>query len=146
MKVQRSIEIAVPPEKIWPFLVEPEKILQWCITFKKFEYTGEQRGGAGTTFYVEEKAGGPLMKLNFKVTEWVENERLAFSMTSGTGVRSYEQRWTLEATPSGSAFTFAEQVGLPFGVIGRLIGAVVKRSSEARVKEMLTKLKGLAEA
>ncbi len=30
MKVQRSIEIAAPPEKIWPFLVEPEKILKWC--------------------------------------------------------------------------------------------------------------------
>ncbi len=32
MKVQRSIEIAATPEKIWSFLVEPEKILRWCIT------------------------------------------------------------------------------------------------------------------
>ncbi len=146
MKVQRSIEIAAPPEKIWPFLVEPDNILKWCITFKKFKYTGEQHSGVDTPFYVEEKAGGPLMKLNFKVTDWVENERLAFSMTFGTGVKSYEQRWTLEATSSGSTFTFTEQVGLPFGVIGKLIGAVVKRSSEAHVKEMLTRLKGLAEA
>ena len=146
MKVQKSIEIAAPTEKIWSFLVEPDKILKWCHTFKKFEYTSEQRSGVGTTFYVEEKAGGPLMKLTFKVTEWVENERLAFSMTSGTGVRSYEQRWTMEATPEGCTFTFMEQVGLPFGVIGRLIGAVVKRSSEAHVKEMLARLKGLAQA
>jgi len=41
MRVERSVEIAAPPEKIWPFLVEPEKILEWCITFEKFEYTGE---------------------------------------------------------------------------------------------------------
>ena len=72
MKVQRPIEIAAPPEKIWPFMVEPEKILKWCITFRKFEYTSEQRSGEGTTFYIEEKAGPtPLMKLNFTVTEWV---------------------------------------------------------------------------
>jgi len=146
MKVQRSIEIAAPPEKIWPFLVEPEKILKWCITFKKFEYTSEQRSGVGTPFYIEEKAAGPLMKLNFAVTDWIENERLAFSMTSGTGVKGYEQSWTVEATPSGSRFTFMENVELPFGIIGKLIGPLVQRSSGATVEKMLAKLKSLAEA
>jgi len=146
MRVQRSIEITAPPEKVWPFLVDPDKILQWCITFKKFEYTSEQRSGVGTPFYVEEKAGGPLMKLNFTIKEWVENERLAFGMTSGTGVKGYDQRWTVEAIPAGSRFTFMEQVELPFGVIGKLIGTIVQRSSETHVKEMLAKLKSLAEA
>jgi len=147
MKVQRSIEIAAPPEKIWHFLVEPEKILQWCITFEKFEYTGEQRSGVGTPFYIEEKAGPmPLMKLNFAATEWEENKRLAFSMTSGTGVKGYEQRWTVEAIPSGSRFTFAEEVELPYGIIGKVIGLVGQCSSGATVKKMLAKLKSLAEA
>ncbi len=146
MRVQRSIEIAAPPEKIWSFLVESEKILKWCITFKKFEYTSEQRSGVGTPLYVEEKAGGPLMKLNFAVTEWVENERLAFSMTSGTGVKGYEQRWIVEATPSGSRFTFTENVELPFGIIGKLIGLVARFGSQANVGKMLAKLKSLAEA
>jgi len=35
---------------------------------------------------------------------------------------------------------------MPFGVIGKLMGAVGKSSSEAHVKEMLAKLKSLAEA
>jgi len=144
MRVQRSIEIAAPPGKIWPFLVEPEKILKWCITLQKFEYTGEQRSGVGTPFYFEEKAVG-VMKLNFAVTDWVENERLAFSLTSGKGVKAYEQRWTIEATPPGSRFTFMEQVELPFGIIGKLLGLVGQRSSEAHVGEMLAKLKSLVE-
>jgi uncharacterized protein YndB with AHSA1/START domain len=147
MKVEGSIETAAPPEKIWPFMVEPEKILKWCITFKKFEYTGDQRSGVGTPFYIEEKAGPmPLMKLNFAVTEWVENERLAFKLTSGTGVKAYEQKWMVEATPTGSKFTFMEDVELPFGIIGKLMGAVGRSSSEAHVKEMLVILKSLAEA
>lgn len=122
--MQRSVDIKAAPEKIWPFLVEPEKILGWCLTFRKFEYTGEQRSGIGTPFYVEEKAGSPLMKLNFTVTEWVENEKIAFKMTSGSFVKHYEQRWIIEAAPSGSRFTFMEQVELPYGVIGKLMGAV----------------------
>ena len=146
MKVQKSIEISAPPNKIWPFLIEPEKILKWCITFLKFEYTGEQRSGAGSTFYLEEKAGGPLMKLNFRITEWVENERVAFSMISGNFVKGYVQSWTVEATPSGSRFTFMEEVKLPYGIIGKIMGLFAKRGSEATVGKMLPKLKSLAEA
>lgn len=146
MRVRRSIEITAPPEKIWPFLADPKKILKWCITFKKFEYTSEKHSGVGAAFYVEEKATGPLMKLNFKVREWTENERIAFSMTSGSGVKGYEQSWTIKASPAGSRFTFMEDVELPFWAIGKLIGVVVRRSSAAHVREMLAKLKSLAEA
>jgi uncharacterized protein YndB with AHSA1/START domain len=84
MKVQRSIEIAAPPEKVWPLLVEPEKIMGWFNLLQKFEYTGDKRDGTGTTFYYEEKSSGQLLKLNYVVTEWVENEKLAFSVTSGS--------------------------------------------------------------
>ena len=146
MRVGRSVEIATPPEKIWPFLVEPEKILKWCITLDKFEYKGEQRSGAGANFYFEEKAAGKIMKLNFKVTEWVDNRIIAFKMTSGNMVKDYEQKWAVEPGPSGSTFTFMENVELPYGVIGKIMGLFTKSSSEAHVKEMLVKLKDLAEA
>ena len=146
MKIQRSIEIASPPEKIWPFLVQPEKILKWCIFLQKFEYTGEQHSGVGTPFYSEEKAGGRLMKLNFVVTEWVQNKSVACRMTSGNFLKGYEQRSTIEATPSGSRFTYIEESKLPYGVIGKILGLFARSSSEAHVKEMLAKLKSLAEA
>ena len=146
MKVQSSIDIAAPPQKVWPFLVEPEKILKWCITYQKFEYTGAQRPGVGSTFYLEEKAGGPLMKLNFTVTDWVDNQRLAFKMTSGNFLKGYEQKMTVEAIPSGSRFTFAEDIKLPYGVIGSLIGFIGRSSSQVHLKEMMGKLKSLAEA
>lgn len=146
MKVHESIEISAPPEKIWPFLVEPDRILKWCITFKKFEYTSEQQSGAGTTFYLEEKAGGPFMKLNFIITEWVKNERVAFNMTSGNFVKGYNQNWTVESTPAGSRFTFMEEVKLPYGIIGKIMELLGQRGSETTVGKMLSGLKSLAEA
>jgi uncharacterized protein YndB with AHSA1/START domain len=146
MKVLKSIEIAALPEKIWPFLVEPDKIIKWCITFKKFEYTSEQQSGVGTTFYLEEKAGGPYMKLNFTITEWVKNERVAFIMTSGNFLKGYNQSWTVENTPAGSRFTFMEEVRLPYGIIGKTMEFFGKRGSETTVGKMLSGLKSLAEA
>ena len=96
MKAQGSIVINAPPEKIWPYLVEPEKVLSWSSTYKKFEYVGDQHSGVGTRIYIEEKAGGPLMKINFEAIEWEENKTLVLRMASGTGVKSYKQTYRME--------------------------------------------------
>ena len=146
MRVERSIEIAAPPEKIWPFLVEPEKILKWFTLLRKFEYTGEQKSGVGTTFYYEEKSGPQLMKLHYVVTEWVENEKLAFVMTSGPAKRD-DQIWSIEATPSGSRFTLTEDYEMSWGVIGKLMEKLfVGRIIGKHLEEILANLKSLAEA
>jgi uncharacterized protein YndB with AHSA1/START domain len=146
MKAQKTIEIMVSPEKIWPFLVEPEKVLQWCITYKKFEYTTAARSGVGAPLYIEEQAGGGLTKMQFEITEWVENERLGLQMVSGASYKSYVQHLTLAPISTGSRFTFMEEIVLPYGVIGKLIGLIAERMSVATLDKMLVKLKALAEA
>ena len=146
MRVQKSIEINAPPERIWPFFVEPEKVLQWYSTFRRFEYTSNQRSGVGTPLYIEEQAGGGLTKMQFEVTGWKENEQVALRMVSGASYKSYVQQWSLEPIPSGSRVTFKEKVILPGGIIGKLIGLIAQRMSAATVDKMLAKFKVLAEA
>jgi uncharacterized protein YndB with AHSA1/START domain len=146
MRTQKAIEIHASPEKVWSFCVEPEKVMQWCFTFRRFEYTSNQRSGAGTPLYIEENAGGPLMKMHFIITESIENQKLALRMVSGSGVKAYEQSWSLETIPSGSRFTFWENIELPYGIIGKLLSPFLERVSAASVDKMLVKLKTLAEA
>jgi hypothetical protein len=146
MIVTKAINIHAEANKIWPFFIEPEKVIQWCITFRKFEYTSDQHSGVGTTIYIEEQAGGPLMKMQFQITDCKENEKLALRMTSGNGVKSYEQWWSLDAVPEGSRFTFKEEIELPYGVIGKLLGLILEGMSAATVDKMLVKLKSLAES
>ena len=146
MKIQKTVEITAPPERIWPFFVEPERVLEWCSTFRKFEYTGDQRSGVGTPLYIEEQAVGPVMKMHFEVTEWKENDKLGLRMVSVSSVKSYEQEWSLEPTPSGTRFTFVEEIEFPFGVFGKLLGLIAQRMSAATVDKMQAKLKALAEA
>jgi len=145
MKIQKTVEITAPPERIWPFFVEPERVLEWCSTFRKFEYTGDQRSGVGTPLYIEEQAVGPVMKMHFEVTEWKENDKLGLRMVSVSSVKSYEQEWSLEPTPSGTRFTFVEEIEFPFGVFGKLLGLIAQRMSAATVDKMQAKLKALAE-
>jgi uncharacterized protein YndB with AHSA1/START domain len=146
MRLQKSVEIAAPPEKIWPFLVEPEKIMKWFTLIQKFEYTSEQRSSVGTTFYYDEKSAGRVMKLNYVVTEWVENDRLAFSMTSGPANKD-DQIWSIKSTPSGSIFTLTEDFEMPWGIIGKIMDALfVGRQIGNRLEEMVSNLKRLVEA
>jgi uncharacterized protein YndB with AHSA1/START domain len=146
VKVQRSIDIAAAPEKVWPFLVEPEKILKWFNLLRKFEYTGEKRSGVGTTFYYEEKSSGQLMKMNYKVTEWVVNKKIAFGVTSGS-LKKDDQVWSLEATPKGSRFTMFEDLEMPMGIFGKIIGALFgEKMIGKNIEKIIANLKGLAEA
>jgi len=146
MKLQKSIEIAAAAEKIWPLLVEPEGIKQWCGPAQRIFYTSEQHGGLGTSFYFEERAVGRLMKLHFVVTEWVVNRSVAYKMTSGNLVKGYEQRYTLEPIPTGIRVTCFENVILPFGILGKFIELFRRPVSEAHLEGMLVNLKSLAEA
>jgi hypothetical protein len=146
MRVQRSIEIEASPEEVWVHLSRSEKVLEWYIPLIRFEFTTEEKSGVGAPILFEQ--GSPLgtLQLDCVVTEWVENEVLAFKMTSGSIVKAYEERWTVAPTPSGSRFTFAEQGELPWGIVGKLIQPLAERSSGATVEKMLAKLKSLVEA
>jgi uncharacterized protein YndB with AHSA1/START domain len=145
MKVDKSIQISAAPEKVWPYLVEPEKVVMWFDSFKKCEYRSKKHSGIGTTYYVEEKVPGPLRKINFKVSDWDENKHLTLKMESGKNVNSYEIHWTLKESPSGANFHFVENVGMPFGIVGKILGKLGQGTADKMVEGMLTKLKELSE-
>ena len=145
MKAQGSIVINAPPEKVWPFLVEPEKVLQWSSTYKKFEYVGDQHSGVGTKFHIEEKAGGPLMKIDFETNEWEDNKTLSMRMVSGTGVKSYKQNYLLEKVEQGCKLSFMEEVELPMGFIGKFIGFLGEGMANSTLNKNNKKQKTLAE-
>ncbi len=146
MHVRRSVEIAAPPERVWPLMVEPDSIRQWYPTLRTYEYEDAGRRGIGAHVYAEEKASGVLMKLHFEIVDWIVERAISLHMVTGTGVNGYDQRWTVEPIATGSRFTFDESVELPYGIVGWMIGTVGRRSSEAHVKAMLAELKDLAEA
>jgi len=146
MKLCRSIIIKATGEKIWPFLVDPEKIIKWCTPINIIRPTSQQNSGLRATFYFEEKTGGRMMKLHFIVTEWVLHRSVAFKMTSGNVVKSYEQRYTIETVPSGSRCTCFEDVTLPYGILGRFAGLFRRFTSNGLLDNMLLNLKDAVEA
>ena len=145
MFVSMSVDIETPPEKVWPYLVEPEKCKQWFTALKIFEYTSEEHGGVGSTFYWKEEAAGRVYEINFVTTEWVENEVFGYKQTSGD-FASYDERWVIESTPTGSRFTFNDHIEFKGGLMGKFIGIFAARNARKTGAEVLANLKRLAEA
>ena len=86
------------------------------------------------------------MKFHYKITEWVENKRLAFIMTSGP-LKKDDEAWSIQATPSGSIVTLIMDVEMPWGIIGKIIGVLFAgRMIGKHLEEILANLKSLAEA
>lgn len=146
MKVEKSVKISASPDKIWPYLTEPQKMMMWFETFKKVEFLSEKYSGLGTTYYIEEKVPGPLRKINFEAVNWDENKRLTLRMTSGVGVKSYEISWELKADQSDTIFYFTEDVGMPFGIIGSIMGILGQKTADKMVEGMLLNLKKISES
>ena len=146
MKIKKSIEIATPAHKIWPFLIEPASVMKWCCNVERIVLlTNERNHGLGGKFYLEERAVWRLLKLHFVVTEFEVNRRFAFKMVSGDLVKGYEQKYTLEPHPIGTTLTCFEDVTFPLGIMGKAAGLLRKPISEARVNKMLVNLKSLGE-
>jgi len=145
MRVQGSIEISAAPEKVWPVLTERENILQWAPRCERWEYVSEQRGGVGSMFYMVEKTDGRLFRYLCEVTEWEENKKLAFHQVLGD-VKRLDVAFTIEATETGSRFTLVYDVGLPYWIIGKIMGLFMCKQMKKEAEGDLANIKRLAEA
>ena len=103
-----------------------------------------QRAGRGRGVWPEE-ASGRQYRIWFTTTEWDPSHALGCRMTKGDFFRSYDERWVIEATPTGSRFTFNDHIEFPYGPIGRVIGWFAARNARITGAEILAKLKRLAE-
>ena len=145
MYVTMSVEIDALPERVWEFLVEPEKAKAWFHALEVYEWTSEPTG-VGSTFHWLERSGGRDYSIDFKTTEWEPPNVFGFTMVSGDFFKSYDERWEIEATASGSRFTFNDHIEFPYGPLGSVIGWFAARQAQETGTQALAELKRLAEA
>ena len=145
MKVSMSVDIDAPPERVWPYLVEPDKTMSWYTMLEKFEYTSDEPG-PDSTFYWEEDVRGKIYWNHFRTTEWVENRVFAYEMTSSSFFKAYTERWQIEPTATGCTFSFNDDMVFPYGLWGKVMGFFGERMAKKSSQQILQNLKRLAEA
>ena len=82
-RLQVSRRINRPPEAVWPYLYEPDKLKQWVTWLKDVQRTpGEPVIGAKSVWTMEDaNNGGQLMKIESTVTEVEPHRRLRVALS-----------------------------------------------------------------
>ncbi|MCK4387238.1 MAG: SRPBCC family protein, partial [Dehalococcoidia bacterium] len=143
MKVEKSIEIAAPPEKIWSLVSERENLLRWHPRAQRFDFIGEQRSGVGATFYMEGKSDGGPTRSVCEITEWQENKKFAFHEILGM-TKKFDAAFTIEATETGSRLTMLWDTVLPYWIIGKIMLLFFRKQWAKMTDQMLTNIERLA--
>jgi uncharacterized membrane protein len=142
-KIEKSIDIEAPPEKIWP-MVYWDKIPQWMDIIPKAEFTSKHKDGLGATAHVNGEAGGIKSEWVAETTEWSENKKFAWRTISGTftGFGSM----TLTPTKTGTKATIIMDYDLPYSFLGKIVDKLrVSKDMDKGFARAVEKLKEIAE-
>lgn len=109
--IRVSIEVSRPVDEVWKEVSNLRRHSEWMADAESIEFVGEQTSGPGTRMHVATRVGPLRTNDVIVVTEWVEGRTIGVShegLVSGTGA------FHLEEVPSGTRFTWAEDLTFPW--------------------------------
>jgi len=146
-RLGKSIEIKVPPEKVWEMLAL-DRLPEWeedtQKNAKSVEYTSEvhtpkDKYRVGATAHMTLNKGD----LDLEITESLENEKMAYRL-EGTydGLITY----SLEPVEKGTKLTYAADYEMPWGILGKFLDKLfIHRMEEKKLERSLENLKSILE-
>jgi uncharacterized protein YndB with AHSA1/START domain len=145
-RVERSVEIAAPPEKVFAIAGDLRRVPEWSPWLAtdpatRFTFEGPEQGAGQVMRWA---SNNPLVGSGSeRVTEFVVNERLVTEADYGEFGRAAS---TVSLAPSGEGtrLTRSFSSALP-GVVDRWAGLMIDGSVGAEYEKGLANLKALAE-
>ena len=146
MKVEREIEIAAPPERVYEVVMDPRRLGDWVTIHAELKDapSGELREGSELSQSL--KLAGRKFTVRWRV---VEDDCPTRVVWEGSGPVGSKAKVVYELAPDGDGgtrFTYANEYFLPGGALGRLGGRAVAPASRRESEKSLAKLKRLLES
>ena len=142
-RIEKSIIINAPPEKIW-YLIDWKRVPEWYESIKKVDWTSKGKMEVGATVHVLSEIAGVKGEWDAEITEFMDNQSVSWRTTSGNPTIIYHA--TLNPAKTGSTVTTIFDYELPYSVLGKLIDKLrVHKALEKEAEAALLKMKGVAE-
>jgi uncharacterized protein YndB with AHSA1/START domain len=146
-KLEREIDIAAPPERVYEVLLDPDCLGEWVTIQEELEEAPEGRDlKPGDKLRQRMKVAGQRFKLSWTV---VEAERPSRVVWEGEGPMGSKAKAVYELAANGDGgtrFSYMNQYDLPGGFAGKLAGRAVVKASGGEADRSLERLKELVEA
>jgi carbon monoxide dehydrogenase subunit G len=145
--VTASIDIAVPPQRVWDVIMDPEHFNDWVTIHRKLHHVDD--GALRPGFRVEQTLA--LHHANFKV-KWslAELDAPHRAVWEGKGPAGSHARIVDKLTPldggEKTRFDYVNEYSQPGGFLGRMAGRVlVAHTAEREANRSLERLKAFLE-
>jgi carbon monoxide dehydrogenase subunit G len=147
VRIETVTEIACTPERLWPFLEEPEKQKLWMKGLLENTRSGE---GPGSTFHMKIKEGGRVAEYDGEVTDRDPPRHLAVRLRGGAMPAGMVVNvdYRLTDLHGRTRLDYAAQMTSDrrLSLFLRLLMPLIRLFGKRQLKRFLKKLKQLAEA
>jgi carbon monoxide dehydrogenase subunit G len=145
VKVERSIEIAATPERIYEVIMDPACLERWVTIHAALEEAPAGQLEQGSLLTQRLRLAGRGFTVHWRV---YENRPARKVDWEGHGPMRSHAGVTYELAPSddgGTRFTYSIEFALPGGPLGRVAGPVVRRVAGGELDQSLDRLKSMVE-
>jgi uncharacterized membrane protein len=143
MRLQQSIDVEAPPQRVWDYLAEPSNYLDFMVSLTRWEVI-DRRGGVGDRFRMLIHVGAADVGGLIEVVEWNPPRDMAFTSVTGVDQRG---RWRLRERGEGrTRVEFRYAYGVAGGGIAGLIAERISAPTMRRdLRRSLVELKRIIE-
>ncbi|MGD2148338.1 MAG: SRPBCC family protein [Anaerolineae bacterium] len=97
------------PERVWPFIVEPEEHMHWLTEMHSVEWLDDGPIRVGRRYHVDREVRGQVRRCSCEVTRLEENRLDAFT-SEAPGFSHVEGVWELVPEGDGCRLTVRESI------------------------------------
>ena len=141
--VNESVWLNAKPEEVWPYLVEPDRLLQWLTEMRKFEWIDEGPIGVRSRYYVDKEIRGEVRRYDSEIKRWEENRVFGFT-SEAPGFSRVDGVW--ELVPEGEGCRFEMRETITLAKPNPVADWFVKRSATGAIRGFQAQLKRLVES
>lgn len=145
-KLEREIDIAAPPERVYDVLADPDCLGEWVTIQEELEEAPSGDLKAGSTLRQRLKVAGQRFRLHWTVVEAKRPERIVWE---GKGPMGTKAKAVYEITSNGDSathFSYLNEYELPGGFAGKIAGRAVQAASGREADKTMKRLKALVES
>ena len=144
MKVERTVRIAAPPERVYEVVMDPARLADWVTIHHHLEDApnGQLKQGSKLTQCL--KIAGTKFRVRWTVVENEPCRRVVWEGRGPVGSHAHIE-YAFSAEDGRTEFSYLNRYDLPGGALGRIAGRTVARVTQKELDGSLQRLKSLVE-